>query len=65
VERPASGTSSATTVTVGRQTVHSDDERAAVQTAVLGLHPLTDDQVAAVCEVIVASRTKWRCQASR
>jgi hypothetical protein len=58
VGRPEGGTSSTSTGVPGRPSVLSDEQRAAVRAAVLGLDPLTDDQVAAVCEVIVAIRSK-------
>lgn len=36
----------------------SDEERSAIRAAVLALEPMTDDQIAAVAEVILHQRTK-------
>jgi hypothetical protein len=38
----------------------SASERAAIRAAVLALDPMSDDQIAGVCEVIVTSRARWR-----
>ena len=38
----------------------SDEERAAVIAAVLALEPMTEEQIAAVCEVIAGGRARWR-----
>jgi hypothetical protein len=37
----------------------SEDNRAAVRAAVLALAPLSDEQIAGVCEVITNSRQRW------
>ncbi|MGH3613077.1 MAG: hypothetical protein ACRDRK_10885 [Pseudonocardia sp.] len=37
-------------------------ERGAIESAVLALPPMTEDQVDRVCEVIVSARTRWRRQ---
>jgi len=49
-------------VTCGGGSVLSEADRAAVRAAVAALPPLTDEQVAGVCEVIVATRARWRRQ---
>jgi hypothetical protein len=38
----------------------SANERAAIRTAVLALDPMSDDQIAGVCEVIVTTRARWQ-----
>jgi len=38
----------------------SEVDRAWVRAAVLALPPLTDEQIAGVCEVIAASRARWQ-----
>jgi hypothetical protein len=38
----------------------SEADRAAVRAAVAALKPMSDDQIADVCEVITASRQRWR-----
>jgi hypothetical protein len=37
----------------------TDQDRAAIRAAVLALPPLTDEQVDALCETIVATWARW------
>jgi hypothetical protein len=43
----------------------SEQDRATIRAAVAALDPLTDEQIAAVCEVITTSRIRWRREAHR
>jgi hypothetical protein len=40
--------------------VLSEAQRAAIAAAVAALPPMTEEQVDAVCEVIVTARARWR-----
>jgi hypothetical protein len=38
----------------------TDQDRAAIRAAVAALPPLTDEQVDALCDVIIAARKRWQ-----
>jgi hypothetical protein len=44
----------------GHERVITAEQAAAVRAAVMALPPMTDEQIAAVCEVIVTSRARWQ-----
>jgi hypothetical protein len=38
----------------------TDEDRAAIRTAVAALPSLTDEQVDALCDIIIAARRRWQ-----